>query len=129
MTQRSDLHLRTTQSFIDANPVDAILRRRKRDSDGQGGWTLGKLMGPTTQVLDGYRFRLVAVDLVSASQAITTSDGRQVFPTFSLVSMPDTPMEELDVAVLADGTKLEILGVSDRPEWRRTAKCVEYRGS
>lgn len=127
MSHSSQIHLRATQKFIDANSSDVTLKRRKVTSDGQGGRVFTKWDDPETQTIDCQTMRLLSRGNLSDADVRTTSDGRTVIPTFLLVSMPDATAEELDIAIV-NGRMFEIVFISRNPEWRQTLEAVEFRG-
>lgn len=120
MTLRSELHVRTTQRFIDENPTDVTLIRTTRVSDGAGGTEPGADVELPTQTM-----RLVGLNLRSATEARVSAEGQTVVPTNALIALPSADMANGDVFE-KDGVKYEILFISDNPEWRRQAEVFRH---
>jgi len=112
-------HVALTQMFIDQRPIDVVLQRSAKVSDGQGGWTKTPL---TT--LPPQRVRKVATARLADLTARTTEDGAVVVPTAYLVCMPDVDIQRYDTFELA-GILHEVLYVTRLPEWRVQAEVVE----
>ena len=110
------LHQVQTRAFIDANPVDLVLRRKVDTPDGVGG-TL-----KSAPALDLYT---QTVRVVGQRRPLTriTSDGRQVEVDKSVVGTVDFDVEIGDEFTHL-GNDYEIINIQDQPVWRKTAEAV-----
>jgi len=106
---------RSTQEFIDENPVDLVLVRVARVKSSAGGW----VDGATTQI-DPQRVRLVA----QTGSDRLTQDGNLVVPRYTLVGMPDVNVQERDTFTFED-IDYRVGSVSTSPPWAVRASVVE----
>lgn len=122
MAQATALHIKQTEAFVAENPDVITFQRRPRTSTPSGGWKFGAPVALPPQTL-----RKVASGRVGATTERTTSDGKTVIPTATLVGIPATDVERYDLFTL-DGVDHEVVWVNRRPEWRVSAEVVELHG-
>jgi hypothetical protein len=105
-----------TLAYISREPSDVSLSRSILVDDGAGGEVP---TGPV--ILRPQKVRLVGL---RAPRRITTADGRTVEITNLAIGMPDLDVQIGDTFDL-EYTTWEVVGVSDRPRWRKTAEVVD----
>lgn len=113
------IHLLQTQKFVSERPVDIVVQRRRRQSDGKGGFKLvpgGSLPSQTV--------RKVGIGRVGALHDVTTADGKIVTPTATIIALPQVDLQRYDKFEI-DGVVHEVVAVSRLPEWRVSADVYE----
>lgn len=121
-TTDADLAYVLTLQFIEEKPSEVIFQRRSRTQTSAGGFKLGE---PT--YLPKQRIRLVP-GLVYADTVRTTSDGREIRPSQSLVAKYDADIENFDLFEV-DDDEYEVVWVKRKELFQRTVGEVWRRGS
>jgi len=113
------IHLLQTQKFVSERPVDIVVQRRRRQSDGKGGfkWVTGSSLPPQT-------VRKVGIGRLSATTERTTADGKVVVPNATIIALPQIDLQRYDKFEI-DGIMHEVVAVSRLPEWRVSADVYE----
>jgi hypothetical protein len=114
-----DLHLTQTRTFVEQNPVDIIVQRTPKVSDGKGGHRNGTPVDLPVQTV-----RKVGSSRITADKTFTTSDGLLVVPSATLIGLPDLDFQNGDQFTIGT-TKFEIVGVDRDPPWRVQCAVVE----
>lgn len=129
MPHRSDMHLRQTRRFINENPTSVVVKRRKRTSDGQGGYVFSAVDHADTRTIEGQTVRLVNRGNLSDADAVVTSDGETVIPKWIVIGIPEeVSLLQNDILVFPGNRRMRIVMVEQNPEWRISAQVVEFRG-
>lgn len=123
MSQSSPVHPSQIEMFISFNATDVIVRRRKRTSDGAGGWVLSDLSHADTKTYGPITGRRIGSHRLSATNTVVTADGRTVVPEFTFIFVPDSNVKTFDILIV-DGRHYEVVSISDAPSWRLSAEAV-----
>lgn len=109
-----------TRQFINENPIEVSLLRRVKVQTSSGGW---RLAGSAPMVPQ--RFRLVPGQIY-ADTVRTTSDGRQIHPSHTIVGMYDADVANYDLFLVGD-KKYEVVWVRRKVLFQRTiGEAWEY---
>jgi hypothetical protein len=104
-----------TEQFIQEKPVDIVIQRRTRTATSAGGW---KLRAPVDLFSQTVRLE-DSKGSIYTNAIRTTSDGREVHPTFVLIGSMDANVDKYDQFIIGDHT-YEIVSVSRRELFQRT---------
>lgn len=107
--------IRSTEAFVDADPVDLSIYRSTRVSNGAGGYV------KSTPALTGtVRCRLIPQS--DRVPEVSTLDGRLLRPKFVLMASPGVNVERGDTFTF--GSEYEIAAVHEGPEYAFKADVV-----
>jgi hypothetical protein len=113
---------KSTELFIDENPIDVVFRRSSRVKTSAGGWTDGS---PTT--LQPQRVRLVSQHGYLVDQRLG-AEGDVSVPRFTVVGLPGVDMKRGDVFEYG-GETFKINRVNTSPPWAKRGEAIEYASS
>lgn len=105
-----------TWAFILADPVSLQLRRRNRNEDGAGGFSITDGTWVAAQT-----FRLIPRS--DKVPEVTTSDGKTAQPEFTILGTPESIMERY-MRFLYNGRTYEIAQVHNGPAYERKGDVV-----
>jgi hypothetical protein len=123
MSQSSPIHSSQIDAFISFNPTEILVKRRKRTSDGAGGWVLSDLSSPDTKTYGPITGRRISSYRLRAMSTVVTADGRTVVPEFAFIFVPNSNVKLFDIFVV-NGEHYEVVSLSDAPSWRLSAEAV-----
>ncbi len=112
-TTDADVAEAITRQFIDENPLEVTLVRSQKTQTSAGGWVLQNptnLLPQTVRLVPGQMY---------ADTVRTTSDGREVNPTFTIVAPMDADMERFDTFSI-DDFDYEIVWFYRKPLFQRS---------
>lgn len=115
-TIQESVQRKNTRAYIETNPSDLVLIRRKKNKTPDGGWqwSAGEQLAPQ-------HCRLIRSGNKGDNMQRTTPDGRVLVVLGTLVFSP----EEADVEVgdkFLDEEHWEVTQVTKNPTWRVTAE-------
>jgi hypothetical protein len=110
---------KSTEAFIDENPIEIVLRRSVRTKTSAGGWAMG-----APSPLPPQRVRLVALHGYLADQRLGP-EGDITVPRFMVVGLPTVDMKRDDTFEY-DGETYRINRVNTTPPWAKRGEAFEH---
>lgn len=109
------VQLRQTKAFIDADRDQLVFTRKNRQRDGAGGWRLVGAGEPRT--ID---CRMIPES--EHSEEVSTSDGRSLKPSYTVLLMPGSDVQRYDSFMFQD-EEFEIASLTEN-DYEVKAKAV-----
>lgn len=119
MTDTTYASKKSTEHFIDENPVDVVFMRATRTRTSAGGF-----VDSERTPLPPQRVRLVAQAGYLADQRVGP-EGEVSVPRFVVIGLPEVDMKKGDVFTIGDET-FRISKVNTSPPWAVRGDAIEH---
>lgn len=110
---------KSTEAFIDENPIDIVLKRSVRTKTSAGGWVMSAPMELLPQ-----RVRLVSMQAYLVDRRLGP-EGDVTVPRFTVIGLPTVDMKRNDTFEY-EGDTYRINRVNTTPPWAKRGEAFEH---